>query len=90
MELVLVDIIQMEHYLHNVFVFKDLPEIIVKVNKKEEILIINWISGFDFLATLCSPTSCNGGLCRAIQNSIVCVCPAGKVGDRCQVIFIFV
>jgi hypothetical protein len=89
-ELVLVDIIQMEHYLHNVFVFKDLPEIIVKVNKKEEILIINWISGFDFLATLCSPTSCNGGLCRAIQNSIVCVCPAGKVGDRCQVIFIFV
>jgi len=58
--------------------------------EKEEILILNWIFGFGFLAILCSPTSCNGGLCRAIQNSIVCVCPKGKIGDRCQVIFIFV
>jgi hypothetical protein len=42
-----------------------------------------------FLATLCSPKSCNGGVCRATQNSIVCVCPSGKFGDRCQVIFYF-
>ena len=37
-------------------------------------------------ATLCSSTSCNGGVCKATQNSIVCVCPTGKIGDRCQVI----
>ncbi|CAF4740393.1 unnamed protein product [Rotaria sp. Silwood1] len=35
-------------------------------------------------ATLCSSTSCNGGLCTATQNSIVCVCQIGQVGDRCQ------
>ncbi|CAF4553802.1 unnamed protein product [Rotaria sp. Silwood1] len=35
-------------------------------------------------ATLCSATSCNGGICTATQNSIVCVCPTGKFGDRCQ------
>ncbi|CAF3778690.1 unnamed protein product [Adineta steineri] len=35
-------------------------------------------------ATLCSPTSCNGGLCTATQNNIVCVCSTGKIGDRCQ------
>ena len=37
------------------------------------------------LAILCSPTSCNGGVCTATQNNIVCVCPTGKSGDRCQV-----
>ncbi|CAF1091235.1 unnamed protein product [Adineta ricciae] len=35
-------------------------------------------------AILCSPTSCNGGVCTATQNNIVCACPKGKVGDRCQ------
>lgn len=40
---------------------------------------------FGFIATLCSPTSCNGGICTATQNNIVCVCPIGKFGDRCQV-----
>ncbi|UJR15629.1 hypothetical protein I4U23_002566 [Adineta vaga] len=35
-------------------------------------------------AILCSPTSCNGGVCTATQNNIVCICPKGKVGDRCQ------
>jgi hypothetical protein len=42
---------------------------------------------FLFLATVCSSTSCNGGLCTATQNNFVCQCPTGKVGDRCQVKF---
>lgn len=40
-----------------------------------------------FLATLCTATSCNGGLCTAAQNTIVCLCPTGKTGDRCEVRF---
>jgi hypothetical protein len=44
---------------------------------------------FCYVAILCSPTSCNGGLCRSTQNNIVCICPPGKFGDRCQVILIF-
>jgi hypothetical protein len=53
----------------------------VKVKKNKDILFRFCF----FLATLCSSTSCNGGVCKATQNSIVCVCPTGKVGDRCQV-----
>jgi hypothetical protein len=56
------------------------------IEKKD---ILNRKFAFLFLATLCSSTSCNGGVCKATQNSIVCVCPPGKVGDRCQVIIPF-
>lgn len=48
-------------------------------------MIVLGMSLIIFLATLCSPTSCNGGVCTATQNNIVCVCPTGKSGDRCQV-----
>jgi hypothetical protein len=40
-----------------------------------------------FLETVCSATSCNGGVCIAAQNSFVCQCPTGQVGDHCQVKF---
>lgn len=49
---------------------------------------INKIDDFFFLsslATLCSTTVCNGGVCTAAQNSFVCSCPTGRSGDRCQV-----
>lgn len=38
------------------------------------------------VAILCSSTSCNGGVCTATGSNIVCQCPTGKFGDRCQVI----
>jgi hypothetical protein len=78
----------MEVYIHNVFVLKDILELIVNViekkNLNEKLKFL-----FVFLATICSSTSCNGGVCTAAQNSFVCACPTGKVGDRCQVRFLF-
>ena len=63
MVLVLVNIMLVEMYIHNVFVFKDIPELIVKViewNKKHCVMRSFFIQS---LATLCSATSCNGGVC---------------------------
>ena len=74
----------MEHCRHNAFVYKDLLEITVKVQEKD--MMETERLDLVFLATLCSPSSCNGGVCRATQNNIVCICSTGKFGDRCQVI----
>ena len=82
--LVLVNIPPMVVYIPNVFVFKDTQECIAKVigmRKKR----LEWVILIHLLATLCSATSCNGGLCTAAQNTFVCLCPTGKFGDHCQV-----
>ncbi|CAF1213556.1 unnamed protein product [Adineta steineri] len=41
-------------------------------------------TGVNCETTICSSTSCNGGICTATQNSFICTCPSGKTGDRCQ------
>ncbi|UJR31031.1 hypothetical protein I4U23_018540 [Adineta vaga] len=41
-------------------------------------------TGTNCEASICSLTSCNGGNCTAVQNTFICSCPTGKVGDRCQ------
>ena len=75
----------MEHYQRSATVYKDLPDVYVKVTYGSGLLL----STLAHLATMCSSTSCNGGLCTATQNGLVCTCSAGQFGDRCQVVSFF-
>lgn len=85
MELVLVGIVRTKHCQQTVSVHQDLVEIIAKVMTKRILFQADSFS----VVTLCSPTSCNGGVCQSTQDGIICVCPTGKFGDRCQVIALY-